>query len=187
MKKNKPKKYPHKVTCKGCANLLLLKSGNCLSLCVATVNFVPGPLRKKMDITGLTVAEKRNRRNNCKLYTPVSFRAWDLKRFILGRLNNVNKGYKRISIKEYPFSTEQEKQQKYIGEGTGQQKSGRESDFFDEERFIAERFDEDYDPSEERTSEIGETIKEGLVEETKDVHGIGGTDDNDESNTSDKG
>jgi len=80
------KKY--KVHCIGCANLFFLDGKKNYPLCVATAKFVEGPLRKKIDVLDVISAEERNIHNDCKYRKAISRRAWEIKKWLLWRLNN---------------------------------------------------------------------------------------------------
>lgn len=78
------------VFCNGCACLFIIKGEK--PLCVATGVFVGGPLRRKIDVVGIISAEKRNAKNDCDYHMTVSRQAWEIKRWLLGRMrNDVNK------------------------------------------------------------------------------------------------
>lgn len=98
-----------RVFCRGCANLLYV-GGRTRPMCVASAQFVQGPLRKRIDVEGVVSAESRNRNNDCTYYTFASMRAWEVKRWLLWRLNDgvEEKGRRATerSIEEYPISAE---------------------------------------------------------------------------------
>jgi hypothetical protein len=55
---------------------------------VATAEFVEGPLRRKIDVTGMTKAEKRNLNNNCSYHRRFLPKAREIKNWLLWRLND---------------------------------------------------------------------------------------------------
>lgn len=98
-----------KVFCSGCANLLYIQGMP--PQCVATAEFVAGPLRPRINVVGRVPAEKRNLHNDCPYREAVSIRAYRLKRWILWRANNEGRwsGVKEENLKEYPVATEDER------------------------------------------------------------------------------
>lgn len=97
-----------RVFCKGCANLLYV-GGRTKPMCVATAEFIHGPLRKRIDVEGVVSAETRNGSNDCGLYAFASMKAWELKRWLLWRLNDGVEEKRRAikrNIEEYPISAE---------------------------------------------------------------------------------
>jgi hypothetical protein len=56
--------------------------------CVATAEFVEGPLRRKIDVTGMMKAEKRNLNNDCSYHRRFRPKAREIKNWLLWRLND---------------------------------------------------------------------------------------------------
>ena len=111
----KKKKMP--VYCKGCANLLFLPGFP--PQCLATAEFVIGPLRDKIDVIDREVAEKRNFRNNCKYRKGWSLRAYRLKKWILWRINDEGRKRPKIRegcLKDYSVGEECGKKKDYLKE-----------------------------------------------------------------------
>jgi len=96
------------IFCSGCANLFFIKGQK--PVCVATARFVKGTLRSRVDIVGLTSAEKRNLRNGCGYRKVVSVHAWQVKRWVLERMAEDGNKIKQGDISDY--SLEEEAQQK---------------------------------------------------------------------------
>ncbi len=107
-----------KVYCSGCAYLLLLPGTP--PQCVATAEFVDGPLRSRIDVRGRVPAEKRNLKNDCGWREGVSLRAYRLKRWILWRMNNEGKNneVQEASLRDYSVSKEGDRSKAYRGEET---------------------------------------------------------------------
>lgn len=105
-----------KVFCEGCASLLFLPGMP--PQCVATAEFVQGPLRRRIDVTGRVPAERRNLKNDCPYRETVSLRAYQLKRWILWRVNNEGREnrFKEGSIKDYSVAHESKRSKAYSGE-----------------------------------------------------------------------
>jgi len=99
--------------------------------CTATAVFVDGPLRKHISVEGITQALEQNARNNCNRRRSISVVAWEMKRWMLGRLNNGN-GAKAGNIKDYSFEKERTANSIEIG------LSEEEAEHYDE----VERFEE---------------------------------------------
>lgn len=102
-----------KVFCSGCANLLYIPG--LPPQCVATAEFVSGPLRPRINVVGRVPAEKRNRYNDCQYRESVSVRAYRLKRWILWRANNEGRwrSVKEENLKEYSVAVEDERAKAY--------------------------------------------------------------------------
>jgi len=100
------KKY--KVHCIGCASLFFLEGKKNRPLCVATVKFVEGPLRKKIDVLGVTSAEERNVHNDCEYRRAISRRAWEIKKWLLWRLNDDGnkERIKKADLQDYSVKKE---------------------------------------------------------------------------------
>lgn len=96
------------IFCSGCASLFFIRGQK--PLCVATAGFVEGTLRSRVDIVGLTSAEKRNLRNGCSYRKIVSIHAWQVKRWLLERMAENGNKIKQGNISDY--SLEEEAQQK---------------------------------------------------------------------------
>lgn len=97
-----------KVFCNGCASLLVI-TGTVQPLCVARAGFIEGPLRKRIDVIGVIPAENRNKKNNCNLRAPVSLHAWQVKRWLVWRMNDGNSEDQKIkakNLKEYSVGDE---------------------------------------------------------------------------------
>lgn len=104
----------NKVYCDGCAHLLL--TDTLPPQCVATAKFIEGPLRKRIDVHGRVPAEKRNIKNNCGYREIASLRAYQLKRWILWRLNNSDTGRKttkKINLDDYSVEIEGARSKNY--------------------------------------------------------------------------
>lgn len=98
----------NKVFCYGCANLLYVE-GSEAPLCVATAGFVEGPIRQKIDVVGVKHAEVRNVRNNCMYWKAVDLHAWQIKRWLIWRMNNGStKKVAQANISAYPVKKEQD-------------------------------------------------------------------------------
>lgn len=111
------RKGRHKVFCEGCAYLLYL--GGTAPLCVATAEFVEGPLRPRIEVVGVVSAEKRNVHNDCEFRVSVSRKAWKIKKWLIGRLNYGNTEGKRIEevgISEYNYSKEYQRKKNLLRE-----------------------------------------------------------------------
>lgn len=112
------------VYCASCANLLLIRGVS--PICVATVQYVRGPLREIVDIKGSVSAEKRNKYNNCKFYkwlfSSVARKKkwWMEKRF---RMQGVTP--QKIKLSEYKLMEERRRKEIFIH--GGQQKAEDES------------------------------------------------------------
>lgn len=107
-----------KVHCDGCANLFFI-GGASTPMCVATASFESGPIRKRIEVVGLVRAERRNRSNDCPYRASVSLRAWEMKRWLLWRLNDEvewGKRAKEHSIREYPIISEAKNRGTYRAE-----------------------------------------------------------------------
>jgi hypothetical protein len=80
--------------------------------------FVDGPLRRRIDITGRLPAEKRNINNDCGCREVVSLHAFQLKRWIIWRMNDEGKGksIQEVSLKDYSVSKEGDRSKAYKGE-----------------------------------------------------------------------
>lgn len=96
-----------RVHCAGCANLFYL-GGETHPMCVATAEFIGGPIRDKVEVTGVVSAERRNAHNNCPYRKGVSRRAYNIKRWLLWRLNdgNTEGQVTEKRIEEYPVDEE---------------------------------------------------------------------------------
>ena len=84
----KRKKVMKKIYCHKCANLLLPKGKDILTLCVADCEFIGGIINEKVDIKGLKSPLEKNKNNNCKdfrLFSKKSTR--EFKKRILQKLN----------------------------------------------------------------------------------------------------
>jgi hypothetical protein len=164
MRRRKPK-----VFCAGCANLFILGGEN-PPMCMATAEFVSGPIRRKIDVKGVESAIRRNIRNDCEYRISVSLRAWELKRWLLWRLNDGSK--KRIGeigLREYPVKKEYDRKRTILGGD----KEEAEEEIYTEEEISSE--------AEEKTVEDNEKLEE------EGVFSDGGVDDHDESGAADKG
>ena len=107
------RRHKHIVFCEGCANLFYIEGAP--PSCIATAEYIYGPLRSKIDMGGITSAEKRNRRNNCKLRSSVSLSAWDKKKWLLWRLSNgSDEEIRESKLYKYPISTEAENRKKVV-------------------------------------------------------------------------
>lgn len=160
-----------KVFCSGCANLFILGGEN-PPMCMATAEFVSGPIRRKVDVKGVESAIRRNVRNDCEYRVIVSLRAWELKRWLLWRLNDGSK--KRIGeigLREYPVKKEYDRKRTILGGG----KEEAEEETYTEEE---SRLETEEEISSEDNEKLGE--EEGVFSD-------GGTDDHDESGAADKG
>ena len=74
-----------KIYCQRCRNLCVVQKNDIAVLCVGSADFVSGPLRRNVDLRGVTSAEARNVRNDCIFYVPfwkVSIQVLRLKRFV---------------------------------------------------------------------------------------------------------
>ena len=166
----------HKVYCEGCAYLFIC-GGSIAPMCVATCEFVSGPLRRKVAVTDFGVfAGERNIHNDCPYRQRVSLKAWELKRWILWRINNgKTKAVGEGSLKDYPVEKE-------FSFKTGTLKSFR-SDSQIENKANS--------PGEEREdSEVESETEAAEVEEASedfDVFDDGGSGDNDQSGASREG
>lgn len=100
------------VYCAGCAHLFLLPGFP--PQCVATAEFVGGPLRKRIDVVGRVPAERRNLHNDCEYREIASLRAWRLKRWVLWRLSDGREeSIDEQSLKSYPVSEEGKRAEVY--------------------------------------------------------------------------
>jgi hypothetical protein len=106
-------KKEQKVFCRGCANLLLIEGQP--PQCVATAEFIEGPLRERIDVSGRVAAEKRNRHNDCTYREVVSLRAYQLKRWILWRMNDEGRSdkYRPGRLGDYSVGLERKKYKEY--------------------------------------------------------------------------
>lgn len=97
-----------KVYCKGCAYLFLL-DGIDRPLCLASAEFVNGPLRDKVNVSGSVFAEKRNKKNNCTLRQSVSLKAYALKKWMLrsDHADGTGKQVKQKTLRDYPVKQEE--------------------------------------------------------------------------------
>jgi len=57
-----------KVFCHRCVHLLLAKRKVVLPLCVGTAEWIPGPLRERINVKGVVQAEVRNVNNDCEYF-----------------------------------------------------------------------------------------------------------------------
>jgi len=112
-----------KVFCNCCACLFVIKGEK--PLCVATAEFVEGPLRNKIDVVGLKLAEKRNLKNNCDYRKNVSLRAWEIKRWLLGRMRNGGSKVEAGNLSGYTI--EEEARQKNKFKVNGGQEQGKKT------------------------------------------------------------
>jgi len=153
----------HKVFCDGCSFLLYIPEMGS-PLCVAGCLFKDGPLRKRIDLIGMSNAEKENAHNDCLRRRGVSKRAWEIKRWILWRMNDgTSKEVKPAKLSEYSVQAEHKGKVKYNGKDHGA--IWVETDNFERpDPGPEETFPEDYfeDHSEE---EIGEGYGLGIIEE----------------------
>lgn len=164
----------HKVYCAGCANLFLVKGY--APLCVATAQFVEGPIRDKIDVVDVVPAERRNIKNDCGYRERVSLRAWELKRWLLWRINDGNEGrVKEIPVRDYPVKREHERKKRF-----SDYEGAYAEDFFDEDSLTDE--EEPTEGEEEPVEDEGSVGTE--IEE--DVRLDGGTDGVDEPGSTDK-
>lgn len=169
MRKRKRRK---KVFCAGCANLFILGGEN-PPMCVATASFVVGPLRGKIDVQGVESAIVRNIHNDCEYKTFVSLRAYELKRWILWRLNNgVKKQIGEVDLRDYSVKKEYDRKRAVLHSG--------EEESAGEEEGRAEVDQESIDTEEDYQESAGE--EEGCSEtgEEEGVLSDGGIDDHDE-------
>jgi hypothetical protein len=112
MRMRKRKSY-----CSGCANLFYL-SDRCMPLCVATAEFVNGPLRKRIEVVGVTSAEARNVKNDCGYQSVVSLRAWKVKRWLLWRLNDGSESrIEEADLSRYSVKREHDRKRSIIETG----------------------------------------------------------------------
>ncbi len=84
---------------------------------MARADFTGGALRERVNIKGVALAEKRNKRNDCPLYRRVLFeyipkKIRDLKEWVRG---DVNGDY--AEIEEYSVKVEEERVKEFIAEG----------------------------------------------------------------------
>jgi hypothetical protein len=94
-----------KVYCEGCANLFVLPK--IPPDCVATAEFVEGPLRRKIDVTGKVKAEKRNLNNNCSYHRRFRPKAREIKNWLLWRLNDGSTAkVEETTLSNYPVDQE---------------------------------------------------------------------------------
>lgn len=102
-----------KVFCDGCAHLLYIPG--LPPQCVATAEFVEGPLRRRINVVGRAPAEKRNAHNDCTYREPVSLRAYHLKKWILWRANDEGRRdeIKEADLREYSVKEEDERAKVY--------------------------------------------------------------------------
>lgn len=120
-------KRKYGVYCAGCAYLFLMPGG--APQCLATADFVRGPIRSKIDVVGRVPAEKRNSNNDCPYRQPVSLRAWEMKRWILWRLSDGEDKLRERKIKEYPIQDEYRRTLKYRRGGIEQPQDHPKSDY----------------------------------------------------------
>lgn len=101
------------VFCEGCANLFI--APGIPPQCVATAEFVSGPLRERIDVEGRVPAERRNLHNDCGYRRTISLRAHQLKRWLLWRMNDEGRlnEFKEVDLKHYPVQTEWERAKAY--------------------------------------------------------------------------
>lgn len=100
------------VHCLGCAHFMVLPNakGGVDPVCVATAEFVSGPLRSRINVTGVVSAEERNINNDCGFRQSVSIVAYKLKLYMHGRLPGGKKANRR-RIKDYSYKAEDERRQ----------------------------------------------------------------------------
>ncbi len=148
------------VFCEGCANLFIVPGMP--PQCVATAQFVSGPLRKEIDVEGRVPAERRNLHNDCAYRKPISFRAYRLKRWLLWRMNNEGRldQFREVDLKQYPVQTEWERTKAYYE---------REEDYIAED--IDHQFEEEVDSFIEQLKE-----EDSAEEELLDKRGTDSTD-----------
>lgn len=179
------KRRKAKVFCFGCANLFMVggKQGKeTPPMCIATAEFVEGPLRRKIDVFGVMSAERRNIKNDCVHRLCVSIRAWELKRWLLWRLNDGSKKrIEEIDPREYPVKKEYDRKKAILGGGQEDTAEETEKDCSEIQEEIEEESGFETEAEEESSSEVEE------YEEEESVLADGGIDDHDESGTIDKG
>ena len=87
------------VFCKGCSNLFYL-GGATKPMCLGQAEFVHGFLRKRIEVLGIVAVEKTNAHNDCPYRTVISLHAYEIRKWLLWRLNDGNEA----KIKEAPLS-----------------------------------------------------------------------------------
>lgn len=183
MKKRRP------VYCRKCAHLLLVKRVHVLPLCVALANFTGGALRERVNIKGVVLAEKRNKRNDCSLYRRIWFghipkKIRDLKEWARG---DVNADY--AEIEEYPVKNEEERVKKFLTQGHRRRKKRKavkretqkiiikaESNLEEEALRAEEAFtteaEEGAAPDSAESAEVSFSDESGGRQDLRDVDGI---------------
>lgn len=173
-----------KIYCTGCANLFVVGSFKVKAsspMCVATAEFVAGPLRKKINVIGVEDAVIRNIRNDCVCRASVSLHAWELKRWLLWRLNNGGKKeIGEVNLKGYPVDSEQKFKNRII-ESFNRKKSSELSE--EEVDSLIRSVVREKTYTEETSASSGSEEAAGEKEETtdEDVRNDGGTGNNDKS------
>ena len=159
-----------RVYCSGCAHLLLLPGSP--PQCVATANFVDGPLRRRINIIGRVPAEKRNIKNNCGWFEIVSIKAFQLKRWIIWRMNDEGRGseIQKANLCDYSVSKEGDRSKAYKGEISRVESV--------DELILAIEEEDACEKAEKKVS---------AEKRDEDLLVNGGSDDNDGTSTPDKG
>lgn len=163
------RKKTNKVYCSGCANLFYTGG---VPLCVATAEFVGGPIRKHVDVKGVVPAESRNRRNDCPLRESSSLHAYRIKKWLLWRLSNGREQVRERNIEEYPLEEEAARKDQHRSEEYREQQYEEvvgqvEVDYDEEleEDLLGNPIQDDEDSEEEIVVEIKED--DGSEEETE--------------------
>jgi len=177
--------------CAGCANLFFV-GGKTKPLCVATAEFVGGPLRRKIEVISVMSAEMRNIKNDCGRRISVSIRAWEIKRWLLWRLSDGNeKRVGEVGLRDYSVEKEHNRKREILGTGeAGGGTEREEEDDLDDD--IYEKEEGDYpDPKGEEDKAAREEVEEEDIceeagEEEAGVFPNGGADDHDKSGASGK-
>ena len=177
--------------CAGCANLFFV-GGKTKPLCVATAEFVGGPLRRKIEVISVMSAEMRNIKNDCGRRISVSIRAWEIKRWLLWRLSDGNeKRVGEVGLRGYSVEKEHNRKREILGTGeAGGGTEREEEDDLDDD--IYEKEEGDYpDPKGEEDKAAREEVEEEDIceeagEEEAGVFPNGGADDHDKSGASGK-
>jgi len=178
------------VFCSGCANLFYV-GGATKPLCVATAKFIHGPLRQKIEVVGVKLAEGCNVANLCEYRASVSLQAWKLKRWLLGRLSDASeKRIKEVSLRDYPIKKENGYRKEYLAEKVRISEEDAEAEAEETRVSEEESSGKDIDAEEESSGEdpdLLDGLHEDFGEETGEEESLlsdGGTDDNDESSAS---
>ena len=175
--KKKPLIYCHK-----CAHLLLIKTKTgALPLCVATAKFLPGPIRSRVDIAGVTGAVKRNLLNDCVYYRNKLFTSKyinDVKTWVREDINAAEATIKDYSIESETAETKRfadEENEKISRRLSAEKEDGTETEaaFFDKENFDGWENDaeREYSDNDSVRSESDPNVDEEVTEDGCDTEG----------------